>query len=103
MVSHIGPVALPCRRDHSQPDLSGGRTLWCDFIELGQDRPDLLRALCRQYVWSRFLTDVETTDMSACCPSVSVQGERDGCVVLDSIITCPHCGRTKSERMPVDA
>jgi len=41
--------------------------------------------------------------MSACGSSVSVQGERDGCVVLDSIITCPHCGRTKSERMPVDA
>src|SRR5215471_18295218 len=41
--------------------------------------------------------------MSACHPSVSVQGERDGRVVLDSIITCPHCGRTKTEPMPVDA
>src|SRR6516165_2179752 len=62
-----------------------------------------LRALCRQYLWSRFLPAVETTNMSACYPSVSVQSERDGCVVLDSIITCPHCGSMKSERMPVDA
>lgn len=24
-------------------------------------------------------------------------------VVLDSVLTCPHCGRAKREQMPVDA
>ena len=26
-----------------------------------------------------------------------------GAVVFDSVLTCPHCGHAKRERMPVDA
>ena len=27
----------------------------------------------------------------------------DSAAVLDSVLTCPHCGHTKREAMPVDA
>lgn len=30
-------------------------------------------------------------------------GSEGSQVILDSLITCPHCGASKMERMPVDA
>lgn len=31
------------------------------------------------------------------------QGPQAGDAVLVSVITCPHCGTARSERMPIDA
>ena len=39
--------------------------------------------------------------MTNCCSSGTGQGQRSD-VVLDSVIECPHCGTSKTERMPVD-
>jgi hypothetical protein len=41
--------------------------------------------------------------MSACGSPVFPEAPHGGSVVLDSVITCPHCGTKKTERMPVDA
>jgi hypothetical protein len=41
--------------------------------------------------------------MSECCPSVPDQEWSAGRVVTDSVITCPHCGTARTERMPTDA
>ncbi|HMF25620.1 MAG TPA: GDCCVxC domain-containing (seleno)protein [Pseudolabrys sp.] len=41
--------------------------------------------------------------MSACNSSASTQGSRGDGAVLNSVIQCPHCGMSKTERMPVDA
>ena len=41
--------------------------------------------------------------MSACYSSGSTQDRYDDGIVLDSVIQCPHCGTSKTERMPVDA
>lgn len=41
--------------------------------------------------------------MSECCPSIPDQGSNAGHIVVDSIITCPHCVTARTERMPIDA
>ena len=41
--------------------------------------------------------------MSACGSPAFKEAPHGGSAVLDSVITCPHCGRKKTERMPVDA
>ena len=41
--------------------------------------------------------------MSECCPSVPDQEWSAGRVVVDSVITCPHCGTARTGRMPIDA
>lgn len=41
--------------------------------------------------------------MSDCCPSPPDHTSNAGRAVLDSVITCPHCGMAKAERMPADA
>ncbi len=41
--------------------------------------------------------------MSACCPSAPKFGSSGDHVVLDSLLTCPHCETARLERMPVDA
>src|SRR5262249_36755316 len=46
---------------------------------------------------------IEATDMSPCYPQAPQTGEDGDRVVLDSAITCPHCGMARTERMPVDA
>ena len=41
--------------------------------------------------------------MSDCCSSGTERGPLSSGIVLDSVIQCPHCGTSKTERMPVDA
>src|SRR5208283_623384 len=41
-------------------------------------------------------------NMITCCSQPSKQ-EPDDLVLVHSVITCPHCGTAKRERMPVDA
>jgi hypothetical protein len=41
--------------------------------------------------------------MNACCPPSSEQRSPGNTVVLESVITCPHCGTAKMERMPTDS
>jgi hypothetical protein len=41
--------------------------------------------------------------MSNCCGPDPGQASIDGPVVLDAVITCPHCHTVRTERMPIDA
>ena len=41
--------------------------------------------------------------MSDCCPPTPEPASSSAHAVLNSIITCPHCGTARVEQMPVDA
>ena len=91
------------RRNNPQFDQSGRRDLRDDDNQLDQDRFDIPRALRGQHLRGGFLPNVEDSGMSDCCPPVPGKGLITGRIVLNSIITCPHCHAARMERMPIDA